>query len=60
MSIANGIKGCRALVTGGSQGIGKAVVQTLQAEGVDVLAIARHRPDWISDTNFFCGRSQHA
>jgi len=35
------------------RGIGKAVVQTLQAEGVDVLATSRHRPDWIADKHFF-------
>lgn len=53
MSISHGLKGCRALVTGGSEGIGKAVVQTLQAEGAEVLAISRHRPDWISEDDFF-------
>lgn len=53
MSIGNGLKDRRALVTGGSQGIGKAVVQTLQAEGVDVLAASRHRPDWLSEERFF-------
>lgn len=36
-----GISGRTALVTGASQGIGKAVVLELAGEGVDVLAVAR-------------------
>lgn len=47
------IKRRRALVTAGTQGIGKAVVKTLQAQGVDVLAVSRHRPDWLAEEHFF-------
>lgn len=53
MTADSGFAGRRALVTGGSQGIGKAVVQTLQAQGVDVLATARHCPDWLAAEHFF-------
>lgn len=53
MNAGNGLKGCRALVTGGTQGIGKAVVQTLQGQGVEVLATSRHRPEWLSEEYFF-------
>jgi NAD(P)-dependent dehydrogenase (short-subunit alcohol dehydrogenase family) len=35
----------RALVTGGTRGIGAAVVEVLRAAGVDVLATARSVPD---------------
>ena len=38
-----GLKGKRAIVTGGSQGIGKAVARELAREGVDVAIIARRR-----------------
>jgi NAD(P)-dependent dehydrogenase (short-subunit alcohol dehydrogenase family) len=53
MNAGYGLEGCRALVTGGTQGIGKAVVQTLQGQGADVLATSRHRPEWLSDEHFF-------
>ncbi len=36
------LKGKRALVTGGSKGIGKAIARVLLLEGVDVALLARH------------------
>jgi len=37
------LKGKRAIVTGGSRGIGKAIARQLAEEGVDVVIAARHR-----------------
>ena len=37
-----GLDGKRAIVTGGSRGIGKAVARTLATEGCDVVVAARH------------------
>ena len=35
-----GLKGKKAIVTGGSRGIGKCVAETLAAEGVDIAICA--------------------
>ncbi len=53
MNTTSNLKCRRALVTAGTQGIGKAVVETLHAEGVDVLAVSRNRPDWLAEEHFF-------
>jgi len=38
-----GLKGKKAVVTGGTRGIGRAIAALLAAEGVDVAICARHR-----------------
>src|SRR5258706_13523019 len=47
------LKGSRALVTGGTQGIGKAVVVRLREEGVKVLTTARTKPAELPDPELF-------
>src|SRR5713226_8723042 len=38
-----GLKGKKAIVTGGTRGIGRAIATLLAAEGCDVAICARHR-----------------
>lgn len=45
MSFVLGLDGARALVTGGTKGVGAAVVRALTAEGVRVAAAARTVPE---------------
>jgi NAD(P)-dependent dehydrogenase (short-subunit alcohol dehydrogenase family) len=40
-----GLQGKRAIVTGGSRGIGKAIAQELAREGVDVAIVARNQAE---------------
>src|SRR6266851_9064634 len=47
------LKGRRALVTGGTQGIGLAVVTRLRDEGVRVLTTARTTPAELLDSDLF-------
>jgi NAD(P)-dependent dehydrogenase (short-subunit alcohol dehydrogenase family) len=47
------LKGRRALVTGGTQGIGEAVVARLREAGVKVLTTARKAPKEFPDANSF-------
>lgn len=46
------LEGRRALVTGGTKGIGEAVVKRLRKAGATVLATARSRPDNFRDAAF--------
>ncbi len=43
------LDGRTALVTGGTQGMGKAIVTALRDAGVAVLTTARHQPDILPD-----------
>jgi 3-oxoacyl-[acyl-carrier protein] reductase len=45
-----GLKGLRAVVTGGTKGIGRAIVDTLAAEGVDVAFCARNAEEVAAAT----------
>ena len=47
------LHGLRALVTGGTQGIGEAVVARLREAGVKVLTTARTAPAELHDANLF-------
>jgi len=53
MSDDLGLNGRRALVTGGTEGIGEAVVARLQEAGVKVLTTARKKPAELADSNVF-------
>ncbi|EIM96406.1 SDR family oxidoreductase [Paraburkholderia hospita] len=52
MSAASELQGLRALVTGGTKGIGKAVVARLCEAGANVLATARSRSDDLTEERF--------
>jgi len=49
MTFSLNLEGCRALVTGGTKGIGQAVVATLRDQGVRVLTTARTNPEAIPE-----------
>lgn len=40
-----GLKGCKAIVAGATQGIGRAICRSLAAEGADIFAISRNRDE---------------
>ena len=47
------LEGCRALVTGGTKGIGEAVAVQLREAGAKVLSTARTRPDDLGPQDLF-------
>jgi NAD(P)-dependent dehydrogenase (short-subunit alcohol dehydrogenase family) len=52
MSAARELAGRRALVTGGTKGVGEAAVAALKAAGARMLTTARTRPDSIPEAEF--------
>jgi NAD(P)-dependent dehydrogenase (short-subunit alcohol dehydrogenase family) len=60
MAIALRLDGQRALVTGGSRGVGAAVVATLRDAGARVLAVARQRPDGVDADDFIAADASTA
>ena len=48
-----GLEGKRALVTGGTKGVGQAVVAALREAGATVLTTARSRPESLSNAEYF-------
>ena len=46
-----GLQGKRAIVTGGSRGIGKAIARELAREGVDVAIVARNKAELEATAN---------
>ncbi|WP_321818918.1 MULTISPECIES: SDR family oxidoreductase [unclassified Burkholderia] len=52
MRSASELLGLRALVTGGTKGVGKAVVGRLCEAGAKVLTTARSRPDELAEERF--------
>src|SRR6266700_8387211 len=46
------LEGNRALVTGGTKGVGAAVVAALREAGAQVLTTARKRPEDVSEAEF--------
>lgn len=52
MNDARELAGRRALVTGGTKGVGEATVAALKAAGAQVLTTARSRPDNVREVDF--------
>jgi 3-oxoacyl-[acyl-carrier protein] reductase len=56
MEMDLGLKGKKAIVTGGTRGIGRAIASLLAAEGCDVAICARHK-DAVEETVATLGRA---
>ena len=56
MEMDLGLKGKKAIVTGGTRGIGRAIASLLAAEGCDVAICARHK-DAVKETVATLGRT---
>ncbi|WP_257386477.1 SDR family oxidoreductase [Tahibacter caeni] len=52
MAVAVQLQGLRALVTGGTKGVGQAVVETLLDAGARVLAVARSVPETANGADY--------
>lgn len=53
MGVGRDLEGLRALVTGGTKGIGEAVAARLREDGATVLVAARNRPETLADGDSF-------
>jgi NAD(P)-dependent dehydrogenase (short-subunit alcohol dehydrogenase family) len=51
--VPNELSGKRALVTGGTKGIGEAIVKSLRRAGATVVAVARSVPDDLESPDLF-------
>ena len=50
-----GLKGKKAIVTGGGRGIGKAIARELAKEGVDVVIVARSKDELAATAKEIAG-----
>ena len=54
-----GLSGKKALVTGSTKGIGRAIVESLMGEGVEVAICARNAEErWRKQSKTFPGKAE--